>query len=128
MLLIEGLGGVHTSWGSQIKLFSQKYHVILSDQRGTGQSTHAQNGYTTEQLAADMACLVEHLDLGAVHVVGVSTGGAIGQYLALNHPEWVRSLTMSGSFARLDDYMHREFKLRRKVLADSVRAIVKCCG
>jgi aminoacrylate hydrolase len=71
--------------------------VIVPDHRGTGQSTHAADGYTTEQLADDMASLIEHLSLGPVHVVGSSTGGAIAQYMALNHSHTVRSLTLSSA-------------------------------
>jgi aminoacrylate hydrolase len=127
VLLITGLGGVSTSWGPQIQHFSEKYHVILPDQRGTGRTTHTKEGLTTEQLAEDVAALVEHLDLGPVHVVGASTGGAIGQHLTLNHPELVRSLTLSGSFARFDDWTHREFKVRRALLAEADRDTVFSC-
>jgi aminoacrylate hydrolase len=118
VLLVSGLGGMGKSWGPQLARFAERYRVILPDQRGTGQSTRAENGYTTEQLAADMASLVEHLALGPVHVVGSSTGGAIAQYMALNHPRWVRSLTISSSFARFDAYSRREFEVRRKMAAD----------
>ena len=118
VLLVSGLGGVGKSWGPQIGRFAEKYHVILPDQRGTGQTTHAAEGYTTQQLAADLASLVEHLALGPVHVVGSSTGGAIAQYLALDHPETVRSLTMASSFARFDAFTHREFAVRRKMAAE----------
>jgi pimeloyl-ACP methyl ester carboxylesterase len=76
VLLITGLGGVGKSWGEQVPRFAGSHYVVLPDQRGTGQTTHAQDGYTTQQLAADMAALVDHLRLGPVHVVGASTGGA----------------------------------------------------
>lgn len=117
VLLISGLGGVGASWGPQIARFAERYHVILPDQRGTGRTTHAAGGYTTRQLAADMAALVGHLGAGPVHVVGESTGGAIAQHMALRHPESVRSLAMSSAFARFDAYAHREFKVRRALLA-----------
>jgi aminoacrylate hydrolase len=118
VLLVSGLGGVGKSWGSQIEKFAENHYVILPDQRGTGQSTRAETGYTTPQLAADMASLVEALGIGPAHVVGSSTGGAIAQYLALNHPQTVRSLTISSSFARFDAYMHRQFEVRRKMATE----------
>jgi aminoacrylate hydrolase len=115
LLMVSGLGGVGASWGPQIKRFSEQFHVILPDHRGTGKSTHTSDGYTTEQLAKDMAALVEHLGLGPVHVLGASTGGAIAQYMALDHPHTVRSLTLSSTFARFDAFAHREFIVRRKM-------------
>lgn len=124
VLLISGLGGVGASWGPQIELFAERYRVILPDQRGTGQTTRATGGYTTGQLAADMTALVDHIGLGAVHVVGESTGGAIAQQMALNHPGTVRSLVMSSTFARFDAYAQREFAVRRTLLATADRQTV----
>jgi aminoacrylate hydrolase len=118
VIMISGLGGVGASWGPQIKRFAERYHVILPDHRGTGRSTHALDGYTTEQLAKDMVSLVEHLNLAPVHVVGSSTGGAIAQHMAVRHPHAVRSLTLSSTFARFDAFTHREFQIRRKMAAE----------
>ena len=118
ILLISGLGGVGASWGSQVERFSSQYRVILPDQRGTGRSSRPADGYTTQQLAADMAALVRHVDVGPVHVVGASTGGAIAQHMALDHRETVQSLTLSSSFARFDAYMHRQFQVRAKMAAE----------
>ena len=42
---------------------------------------------------ADTASLIDDLGLGSVHVVGASMGGMIGQILAIEHPNRVRSLT-----------------------------------
>src|SRR3984885_15360538 len=102
VLLITGLGRVGRSWGEQVPRFTDRPYIVAPDQRGTGQTTHAQDGYTTQQLADDMAALVGHLGLGPVHVVGASTGGAIAQDLALEDAEIVRSLTNSCASARVD--------------------------
>lgn len=118
VLLVSGLGGTGKSWNTQIDRFAKDHYVIVPDQRGTGQSTHAEDGYTTQQLAADMASLVEHLAMGQVHVVGSSTGGAIAQYMALDHPHTVRTLTIASSFARFDAFMQLEFEVRRKMAAE----------
>jgi aminoacrylate hydrolase len=118
VLLVSGLGGVGKSWGPQIERFAQSHYLLLPDQRGTGQSTRAEDGYTTQQLAADMASLLEHLGVGPAHVVGSSTGGAIAQYMALNHAHTVRSLTISSSFARFDAFTRREFEVRRKMAVE----------
>jgi pimeloyl-ACP methyl ester carboxylesterase len=118
VLLISGLGGVGRSWGTQIDRFAESHFVILPDQRGTGRSAHTETGYTTSQLALDMIALIEHLGLDSVHVVGASTGGAIAQHLALECPGFVRSLTLSSSFARFDAFTCREFEVRRKIAAE----------
>jgi aminoacrylate hydrolase len=118
VLLLSGLGGTGKSWSSQIERLAADHYTVVPDHRGTGQSTHAREGYTTPQLATDMASLVEHLALGPMHVVGASTGGAIAQYMALDHPHTVRSITMLASFARFDAFVRREFEVRRKMVAE----------
>lgn len=118
VLLLTGLGGMGKSWGSQIQRFAANHYVIVPDHRGTGQTTHTLEGHTTRQLAEDMASLVEHLALAPVHVVGASTGGALAQYMALDHPHTVRSLTLSSTFAHFDAFTQREFEIRRKMAAE----------
>lgn len=122
VMLITGLGGLGASWGPQIKRFAERYYVILPDHRGAGQSTHSAGGYRTEQLARDMISLVKHLNLAPVHVVGSSTGGAIAQHMALEQPDLVRSLTLSSTFARFDEFTRREFQMRRKMAEEWERS------
>ena len=118
LLLVGGLGGVAAEWGPLLELFAQDYWVIAPDQRGTGRTTHAPEGYSTRQLASDMAELVSHLGLESVHFVGASTGAAIGQHLTLDHPDMVRTLTMAGAFAKFDVFAARENIVRRALVAD----------
>lgn len=117
VLLLSGLAGVGASWSNQISRFASRYHVIVPDQRGTGRTSRTDVGHSTEQLAADMASLVDHLRVGPAHVVGASTGGAIAQYMALDHPHTVATLTLVASFARFDAYLRREFAARRRMAA-----------
>lgn len=118
VMLITGLGGIGKSWNSQVPHFAKDFYVVVPDHRGTGRSTHTLEGHTTQQLAADMASLIEHLACGPMHVVGASTGGAIAQYMALSHPHTVRSLTLSSTFARFDTFTQIEFKIRRKMVSE----------
>jgi aminoacrylate hydrolase len=48
--------------------------------------------------------------------VGSSTGGAIAQLLALDHPEVVRSISLVSSWARSDDFFRHQFSARKDVL------------
>ena len=59
-------------------------------------------GYTTQDMAADYARIIEG-ELGPSHVMGFSTGGEIAQYVAIDHPDVVRSLALIVSASRLSD-------------------------
>jgi pimeloyl-ACP methyl ester carboxylesterase len=59
-------------------------------------------GYTTQDMAADYAAVLEQ-ELGPSHIMGFSTGGDIAQYVAIDHPASVRSLTLVVSACRLSE-------------------------
>lgn len=123
VMLITGLGGAGASWGPQIPLFAKEFLTIVPDHRGAGQSSHPEGGYTIEQLASDMAQLLQGLGCGPAHIVGSSTGGAIAMVMALDHPEVVRSIVVVSSWGKTDDFFRRQFEVRKRALLDSgVRA------
>jgi pimeloyl-ACP methyl ester carboxylesterase len=59
-------------------------------------------GYTAQDMAQDYTRVIES-ELGPSHIMGFSTGGAIAQYVALEHPEVVRSLILIVSASRLSE-------------------------
>ena len=111
ILLIMGLSTQMIAWHEDFceELVERGFQVIRFDNRVIGRSTHLDippptlgqlvsrrfrpDQYTLSDMAEDAAGLIEKLELGHVHVVGVSLGGMIGQLLAAEHPELVRSLT-----------------------------------
>ena len=114
VLLVMGLGGQMVAWDDEFcaLLAGCGHYVIRFDNRDIGLSTHldqAASGkpvsaflgrrpaYLIADMAQDAAGLIEQLDVGSVHVVGVSMGGCISQALTLAHPEQVRSLTSMSS-------------------------------
>lgn len=116
LLLLTGLGGVGKSWGGHRERFGRNFLTIVPDHRGTGGSTRAADGYTIAEHAQDMAELLDTVGCDAAHIVGSSTGGAMALVMALDHPEFVRSLTLVSSWAGPDAYFRRQFALRKRVL------------
>jgi len=71
--------------------------VIRYDLRDTGQSETVPRGqarYTGSDLVDDLGALVEHLDAGPVHLVGLSMGGGLAQQLALRRPGLLATITL----------------------------------
>src|SRR5262245_38557572 len=63
-------------WDSQILYFIDKgYRVIAHDRRGHGRSAQVSDGHDMDHYAADVAAVVEHLDLRSAIHIGHSTGG-----------------------------------------------------
>lgn len=70
------------------------HRLIHYHRRGWVQSTHTPGPVSIQRHATDAADLLDHLGLPRVHVVGHSSGAAVGAQLALDHPERVHSLTL----------------------------------
>ena len=110
LLLIMGLGTQMTAWPEPFcqAIADAGFHVIRFDNRDSGLSTIIDapppdfgallsgdlSGvpYLLSDLAADVAGLLDALDIPAAHIVGASMGGMIAQQLAIDHPARVRSL------------------------------------
>ncbi|MFI5326617.1 MAG: alpha/beta fold hydrolase [Candidatus Rokuibacteriota bacterium] len=116
LLLVPGLSGVGSFWVPQVADFKRDFRVVIHDHRGTGQSTHSRITYSVEQMAADVLKLMDALGIDAAHFVGHSTGGAIGQVLAIEHPRRLKSLVLSATWAGPDPYFRRVFESRKDVL------------
>jgi aminoacrylate hydrolase len=116
LLLVPGLGGQGSFWAQQVKDFSRDFRVIVHDHRGTGASTHSRIEYSVEQMASDVLKLMDALGIDSAHFAGHSTGGAIGQVIAQDHPARLRSLVLSATWAGQDPYFRRLFESRREIL------------
>jgi len=69
--------------------------AVLYDLRGHGDSERTRTGYTIEDSVADLAGLLDALELtGPVHLIGNSYGGTIALGFALAHPERVASMVL----------------------------------
>lgn len=97
LLLVHGLGSSTRDWEYQIPALSSHYRVIALDVRGHGRSDKPREAYQITDFADDVAALIEHLQLPAVHLVGISMGGMIGFQLGVDRPELLRSLTIVNS-------------------------------
>jgi len=97
LLLIHGLGSSQRDWQRQVPCFAERYRVITVDLRGHGKSDRPPTPYSIPLFARDIAGLVRTLELGAVHVLGLSLGGFIAFELAVEHADLVRSLVVVNS-------------------------------
>ena len=102
VLLINGLGADHTTWGLQTEFLRKHFRVIVFDNPGIGQTEGPRGPYTSALFADVAAALLRLLGFERAHIVGASMGGLIAQQLAVRHAELVRSLTLHCSWWRSD--------------------------
>jgi pimeloyl-ACP methyl ester carboxylesterase len=111
VVLVMGLATQMIAWHEEFceQLAGRGFYVVRFDNRDIGRSTHlgfrpptlrqmlrrrvGPEQYSLSDMAEDTAGLIRELGIAPAHVVGASMGGMIGQVLAAEHPELVRSLT-----------------------------------
>lgn len=98
-VLSHSLGTSMQMWNSQIEVLTSKYQVLRYDTRGHGGTDAPAEAYSLAQLGSDVIGLLDALDIDEVHFVGLSMGGMIGQFLALNHANRLRSLVLCDTTA-----------------------------
>src|SRR5262245_24455915 len=82
-------------WADQVPaLLARGMRVLRLDLRGHGGSDAVPGDYTLDELASDVAAVIEALGVGPVDYVGLSVGGMIGEALALRFGQFVASLML----------------------------------
>jgi non-heme chloroperoxidase len=85
-------------WRRQVELCSAHYRVIAYSRRYHHPNAAPREGdpaYTASLHAADLADLIEKLNLGPAHIVTSSFGGCVALQMVVRHPELVRSLVLA---------------------------------
>ncbi|MWC30064.1 alpha/beta fold hydrolase [Paenibacillus sp. MMS18-CY102] len=93
VVLLHGFCGSSAYWEKVLPLLARtSRRIIVPDMRGHGRSSAPTDAvYTMEEIAEDVAALIEGLALGPVHLFGHSLGGYAALALAERHPGKLRS-------------------------------------
>jgi pimeloyl-ACP methyl ester carboxylesterase len=92
VVLVHGSWAEHSNWDLIVPGLARSYRVIRYDRRGHGQSEADPTQGTVHDDVADLAALIEGLDLAPANVVGNSFGACISLRLAAERPELIRRL------------------------------------
>ena len=102
LVIIPGLGdGVQTVKGMAM-LFSITYRILAERYKiyVFSRINELKQGYTTRDMAADVAEAMETLNLDTAYVMGISQGGMIAQWLVVDFPERVQRLILTVTTAK----------------------------
>jgi len=98
IVLVAGTGYHGSTWPAEfIKPLLARHAVLTFDHRGTGKTPPSPDRYSTRLFAQDAIGLMDALGLPAAHVLGHSMGGRVAQWMALDHPDRVRTLILAAS-------------------------------
>lgn len=103
LVLVHSLGTASALWMRQMEPFGRVRRVIAVDLPGHGASTADDHEYTLDELGRDVLAVCDDAGVGRFDYCGISIGGQIGLWLALEAPERVVSLVAACTAARIGD-------------------------
>ena len=122
IVLSHSLGLDHGMWDEQAADLLPYLRVLRYDTRGHGASRAMPGEYSIADLGSDVLSLCDALGVDRFAYCGLSLGGMIGQWLAVNAPGRISQLMLANTSARLSDPATMESR-RQTVLSGGMAAI-----
>jgi len=92
IVLVHGSWGSHHNWDFVTPGLSERFRVVTYDRRGHSESERLPGQGSIHEDVADLAALIEHLDLAPAYVAGTSWGAIITLRLAIERPDLLRAI------------------------------------
>jgi 3-oxoadipate enol-lactonase len=104
LVFSNSLGTNFVMWDSQAAEFRTKFRMLRYDTRGHGESPGTPGTHSIELLGKDVLAIVDALHLERIHFCGLSMGGMIGMWLALNAPHRLKKLVLCNTAAKIGTF------------------------
>ena len=97
-----------------INELSKTRKVIAVEMQGHGRTADIKRDITYENLADDVAALLDHLKIPSADIIGYSLGGGVAMQCAIRHPDKVRKVVSISAVLRRDGWVKEgERRIRR---------------
>jgi 3-oxoadipate enol-lactonase len=99
LVLSNSLGTTLDMWDPQVAAFGEHFRLVRYDTRGHGASSNVNSSTTFAELAEDVVRLLDHLDVGSAHFLGLSMGGMTGMWLGAHRAARIERLVLCNTAA-----------------------------
>lgn len=126
LVLLHGYPLDHHLWEDVASLLVDTFDLIIPDLRGFGESSTVDSFYTMEDIASDIAALLDHLEIQKAAIVGHSMGGYVALAFARLYPERVSGLGLVSSHVLADapDRKEGRYKSAAEVADKGIGSVV----
>src|SRR5262245_33743050 len=93
---------ITNNWTGWIDELAKTRKVIAIEMQGHGRTADIARDMTSENLADDVAALLDHLKIPRADLIGYSMGGTVAMQCAIRHPDKVRRVVVISSVFRRD--------------------------
>jgi len=105
VVMLHGAFMTITGWADWVKELSKTRKVIAVEMQGHGRTADIKRDMSFENLADDVAALLDHLKIPSADVIGYSMGGGVAMQTAIRHPERVRKVVVISAVFRYDGWV-----------------------
>jgi 3-oxoadipate enol-lactonase len=102
LILIPYTAADNACYAFQVAEYAKHYTCISVDPRGAGETDKPEGTYSTELFADDLSALMRALKVERAHISGLSSGAAVGMWLAAKYPQQVKSLSLHDGWTKTD--------------------------
>jgi pimeloyl-ACP methyl ester carboxylesterase len=112
---------ITNNWAGWISELSKTRKVIAVEMQGHGRTADVPRDITYENLADDVAALLNYLKIPRADLIGYSMGGAVAMQCAIRHPDKVRRAVIISSTFRRDGMIAEAVEAIPKLTADAFK-------
>ena len=112
---------ITNNWTEWIGELSKTRKVIAIEMQGHGRTADIERDFSDENLADDVAALLDHLKIPSADLIGYSMGGGVAMQCAIRHPDKVRKVVVISSTFRSDGAVKEAVDAIPKLTADDFK-------
>ncbi len=109
------------NWTGWIGELSKTRKVIAVEMQGHGRTADIERDLSFENLADDVAALLDHLKIPSADLIGFSMGGGVAMQCAIRHPEKVRKVVSISAVFRHDGWVKEAVDALPKLTAEAFK-------
>jgi pimeloyl-ACP methyl ester carboxylesterase len=112
---------ISNNWSGWIGEFSKTRKVIVVEMQGHGRTADINRNFSYENLADDIAAMLDYLKIKQADLLGYSMGGGVAMQVAIRHPDKVRKVVSISAVFRHDGWVKEALDMFPQLTADMLK-------
>jgi pimeloyl-ACP methyl ester carboxylesterase len=112
---------ITNNWSGWIEELSKSRKVIAVEMQGHGRTADIDRDFSYENLADDIAAMLDYLEIEQADLLGYSMGGGVAMQVAIRHPEKVRKVVSVSAVFRHDGCVKEALDMYPQLTADALK-------
>ena len=112
---------ISNNWTGWIDELSKTRQVIACEMQGHGRTADIEREFSYDDLADDVAALLDHLEIPSADLIGYSMGGGVAMQCAIRHPDKVRKVVSISAVFRHDGWVEEALAIFPQLTAEALK-------